>query len=394
MKIGRNKPCPCGSGKKYKNCCLYKDNYNNSTYSITEVTPTPEIIALREKTHKENTQRMKMFESIGIYIDFVKPVLFKGKKFWALGNRIYYNRPPNETFHEFIISILHQTVGDDWIKKQHTLSEENQHFIFRCFQKYKEWLKNNCISKNRINGLWAAQPDGWTLALLSLAFDISILIHKEHIPEQLLNRLKNKDHYQGARYEIATSSLFGRMGYKIDFLDEKNINTTHPEFIAENRITGEKVAVEVKSKHREGVLHQNGTTTEPEHLLWGDIQRLFRQALKQNPGNMSFIIFIDLNAPSSPEIIWEKKPWLKDIKKMLDKAPQYDEYNTDPCNAIIFTNYSYHYQTENEAKSGEYLLTSSLYPTYTIKDLDFFKKLGKALRSYGNIPNLDIEIGL
>ena len=21
MEIGRNEPCPCGSGKKYKNCC-------------------------------------------------------------------------------------------------------------------------------------------------------------------------------------------------------------------------------------------------------------------------------------------------------------------------------------------------------------------------------------
>ena len=25
MKIGRNDPCPCGSGKKYKKCCLSKD---------------------------------------------------------------------------------------------------------------------------------------------------------------------------------------------------------------------------------------------------------------------------------------------------------------------------------------------------------------------------------
>ncbi|MFN3486913.1 MAG: SEC-C metal-binding domain-containing protein, partial [Planctomycetota bacterium] len=25
MKIGRNQPCPCGSGKKYKKCCLPKD---------------------------------------------------------------------------------------------------------------------------------------------------------------------------------------------------------------------------------------------------------------------------------------------------------------------------------------------------------------------------------
>ncbi len=26
VKVGRNDPCPCGSGKKYKNCCLGKDN--------------------------------------------------------------------------------------------------------------------------------------------------------------------------------------------------------------------------------------------------------------------------------------------------------------------------------------------------------------------------------
>ena len=25
-KIGRNDPCPCGSGKKYKNCCMLKEN--------------------------------------------------------------------------------------------------------------------------------------------------------------------------------------------------------------------------------------------------------------------------------------------------------------------------------------------------------------------------------
>lgn len=25
MQIGRNDPCPCGSGKKYKKCCQSKD---------------------------------------------------------------------------------------------------------------------------------------------------------------------------------------------------------------------------------------------------------------------------------------------------------------------------------------------------------------------------------
>ena len=28
VKVGRNDPCPCGSGKKYKNCCMDKDLNN------------------------------------------------------------------------------------------------------------------------------------------------------------------------------------------------------------------------------------------------------------------------------------------------------------------------------------------------------------------------------
>lgn len=27
-KIGRNDPCPCGSGKKFKHCCMNKGEYN------------------------------------------------------------------------------------------------------------------------------------------------------------------------------------------------------------------------------------------------------------------------------------------------------------------------------------------------------------------------------
>jgi uncharacterized protein YecA (UPF0149 family) len=26
-KVGRNDPCPCGSGKKYKKCCLLKETH-------------------------------------------------------------------------------------------------------------------------------------------------------------------------------------------------------------------------------------------------------------------------------------------------------------------------------------------------------------------------------
>ena len=31
VRIGRNDPCPCGSGKKYKHCCLGKLSIENAT---------------------------------------------------------------------------------------------------------------------------------------------------------------------------------------------------------------------------------------------------------------------------------------------------------------------------------------------------------------------------
>ncbi|MBE0511302.1 MAG: SEC-C domain-containing protein, partial [Gammaproteobacteria bacterium] len=37
MKIGRNDPCPCGSGKKYKQCCLQTDQQSfNPAREINE----------------------------------------------------------------------------------------------------------------------------------------------------------------------------------------------------------------------------------------------------------------------------------------------------------------------------------------------------------------------
>ncbi len=32
-KIGRNNPCPCGSGKKYKQCCLKKQKDDTKTFT-------------------------------------------------------------------------------------------------------------------------------------------------------------------------------------------------------------------------------------------------------------------------------------------------------------------------------------------------------------------------
>ena len=38
-KVGRNAPCPCGSGKKYKKCCLRQDGQTQSAGQPIRFTP-------------------------------------------------------------------------------------------------------------------------------------------------------------------------------------------------------------------------------------------------------------------------------------------------------------------------------------------------------------------
>ena len=38
-KIGRNDPCPCGSGKKYKKCCMTKDTWSDAKPDISQTPP-------------------------------------------------------------------------------------------------------------------------------------------------------------------------------------------------------------------------------------------------------------------------------------------------------------------------------------------------------------------
>jgi len=58
-KVGRNEPCPCGSGRKYKRCCLRKNStssvkteaaaqqYHRDALAFTRATTVKDIWAMR-----------------------------------------------------------------------------------------------------------------------------------------------------------------------------------------------------------------------------------------------------------------------------------------------------------------------------------------------------------
>jgi len=395
MKIGRNQPCPCGSGRKYKKCHLANGAPLLNSTTVTKLEPTPETERIRHELEIHQIERRKILAQVGVFIDFVIPTHFKGNKVWALGSRLYARRPEKETFHEFIVYVLKDEMGRDWWLDQMKSPEGKQHFIYKCFMKHYDWQDKNQIPKNKHREGWRAVPDGYSRALTSLAFDICSLIHAVHLPEIFLNKLRRYDGYQSVRYEIAVAAMFARMDYKIKFLDEELIGLKtqpkHSEFIAINSSTGEEIAVEVKSKERSGVLHKEGEFNEEKEFR-SSVSKLYRNALKQRPPGKPFIIFIDMNLPLSAGKNPNEISWVKAVTKMRDNAAFSTKGEASPTNAILFTNYSYHYGTDQETGSGEWLIEKSGNPEFLINSPEFGEKFISVLQRYGNVPNIDMTI--
>ncbi len=105
-------------------------------------------------------------------------------------------------------------------------------------------------------GMSSADPNGWVQYLISLAWDVATLIHAGEPPDELIDRLRDRDNFQGARYELAIAAIFARLDCSIEWLDPDPAlrKVKRVEFEASHRPTGQRFAVEAKSRHRAGVL--------------------------------------------------------------------------------------------------------------------------------------------
>jgi len=388
-KIGRNDPCPCGNKRsdnipvKYKKCCWLKITPPPSQETIEEV------IKIFQKMESEK----RALQEKGIFINYVHPCTYVNPrtnekvKAWALGNKLFHTRPEHETFHEFITDHLQKEVlGQDWWNEQ--LQAQQKHFLFRCFTQWNEWSRKNATEANKVDDhTWYAVTDGWAKTLSSLAFDICSLEHTQQLPDHILRRLKNYGEYQGAHYEIAVAAIFSRLGCKIDFLDNERVATPHCEFIATHIETGVSIAVEAKSRQRPGIKHATGKVDEKK-LLRGDVQKLLNKALKQNPKDRPFVIFIDINAPLTPHVPMEKKKWFTDIQNMMNTYPAPTTETPDEYAGLFFTNFSPHYNGESEAFPNEHLAIIPFHSNYAMPNPAFGNMLMSAVQNYGFVPNV------
>lgn len=84
MSIGRNEPCPCGSGKKYKNCCLNKSKVTTYTLGGYDIS----LIDIKDNDEFfENKRGGKIY-----YDESKQPILIIDKECYIKVLSVGYNK--------------------------------------------------------------------------------------------------------------------------------------------------------------------------------------------------------------------------------------------------------------------------------------------------------------
>jgi hypothetical protein len=369
MKVPRNFPCPCGSGKKYKKCC--GDPLKEKTQQAPDF-------------YETTAGRHVLEKAVDMMIPKKPPrmvsrpqmqTVFSGHKVRAVRNTIHF-RPLEETFFDFQLNLLLWTLGEDWHNEAMRKPPDERHIVLK-------WRaeRNELLNKYRKRDAAPTEPvktplTGNVKALQVLADDIYQLQHALETPKKIIERLRNMREFQGARYEVLVASLFARCGFSIEFIDDRS--KKNPEFFATK--DGERIAVEAKSRRRAGVLHEKGEYLADAQPVPARIRGLFQEALEQNPGGVPFMTFIDVNLPLTPTTQPIERAWVKEAMKCFDDRKRDGLPESD--SGLILTNIGWHYHRDVGAPPSESVTAKPEAPLFPIRD-ETWALLTQALNEYG-----------
>jgi hypothetical protein len=261
-KVGRNQPCPCGSGKKYKRCHGAPERLDEDARAARAI--------VKRRVQAAVVQRERQ-QGLG------RPIIaaeFQGYRLVAVKNRLLHSKGW-KTFHDFLGDYIKMAIGSDWGTAEINKPLEERHPILIWYHKVCEHQRTYIKERGKVA---SAPMTGAVAAYMHLAYALYALDHNADLQEKLLSRLRNRERFPGARYETFVAALFIRAGFEIEFENEDDRSTTHCEFTATHKRTGKRFSVE--AKRREGGRLRIG--------------RLFNDALSKH-AKYERVIFIDLN---------------------------------------------------------------------------------------------------
>jgi hypothetical protein len=392
MHPGRNDPCHCGSGKKYKKCHMVTDEGNDPATSFPGPTSSrnrgrrsapipPEVREALQQSVKAERHRKASFGD-------VRPIIhadFQGHKFVAVGGTLHWSKNWR-TFIDFLFDYLPKVLGPAWGKGEIAKPLPERHIVLQWFAQVGQFRARH---RPGPDGLSHGTPDGPTRAYLALAYDLYIVADNLRLQERLVGRLKNKDQFQGARYELAVAATLIRAGFQLELEDEGDVSRKHVEFRATHRRSKEVVAIEAKSRHRSGVLGREGVPTSQIDFRVG-ITNLLRKAVAKRPG-IPYFIFIDANMPPSVAI-GDWQTWVREVSESIIKVghgfASVGVFEGGPFNAMILTNLPDHYGEPGGAiPPGVGFISEAFNPMIPLRDRSVLADIERSVKQYGVIPS-------
>ena len=365
-RIGKQAPCPCKSGLKFGDC--------------HGLAPEPFVNTLGQMKADPTWDAMV---AAGVPFEGVLPSLVcEGKRLRFVGGKLF-QRPPEETFHEFVLALLRSVVGIHWLQNQRKLVVEQQHQICRWFEAtdaFWQLHRSKLVGEDETH--FSADAPGAVSDLLTLAHDVFHLVNAGIFSRKLRKRILDKMAFQGARYEIAVAALLTRGGLKVQFVHHPD--KSHPDLLAFDKKTETSLAIEAKSRHRAGGLHEPGTP-DPNRIKRGDMASLIGQALEQNPGGYPFVVFVDVNVPREQGITIEERPWFKDVWADMQSLGNPTPDRPDEFSAIFFTNFWHNWSASALSAGLEYLHIVSCQARHPLPD-NLVGRLMAGVQNYKFIP--------
>ena len=316
-KVGRNAPCPCGSGKKSKKCHLGKRLVDPMSRELQA-----KAWALLDGKMAAERRRKRRFGD-------VRPIIHLeawGKKLVAVGSRIYFHDDLNISFSDFLQQYLRGTLGADWWKEEASKPVIARHPIAQ-WQTHAEELARGQARDER--GRCSIRVDGIVSAFMTLAYDLYVVRNNVRFQEDIIERLRRRDHFAGVRYELLVAAAFVRAGFSVEPEDEAS-KKRHPEFTATHRATGFEVAVEAKARNRR---QSDRTPTK------AGVDDLVDKAATQGHGGKPFMLFVDVAMP--PESPTKPASWGAEVDQTVKNVIKKRGGPPGPFDCLIFTSFTY-----------------------------------------------------
>jgi hypothetical protein len=355
--------------------------------SSARMSPIPEEVYLEGARRLAEHQKREE-DRIGRFGE-IRPQIsleHQGFRFVVVRGTLHYSKNW-KFFSDFLRDYVMTVLGKEWFDAEHVKKEDESHQVLQWRREAFRFMNAQPADPE---GNYSAVPNGFLAAYLTLAYDLYTVADNGRLDEFLVQRLRSRDQFQGARHELFAEATCLRAGYTIQKEDERNRTRRHAEFTAQHRATGQLISVEAKSRHRSGILGRPGDPPLPTKfsLRFGE---LLNDALAKKPQH-PLVVFIDTNLP--PRIAdriygFEDRahPAPSRIMNALLDRVRKEHGGIDPYAQLIFTNHPHHYANADEIDPRRHLVSVISQALGDAVNRAALMDIHNAANLYGNIPN-------